>query len=307
MQNEMITSGGTTPARTIEQITADLYAHAQMTAAGYIAMGKDLADAKTLLGHGNFLPWLKQIGMNPKTAQNYMNLAAEVNPDSMIAFLPYSKALALLDVPAEQREQFARENDIADKSAAAIKKLIKERDQERARADSEAAAKEEAQQTVKDLGWALEQERGKQQKVVEKPVEVKPADYDDLKARVENLTRRAEEAEEAAAAAEERAAAAVSEAQRAQMQQLDEEDEGRTSDDFLSLADLVSVCNEFTSKTWAVPFMGDVFRECDDETLRGYRLFVNGIRSWAERTLAAIDDARPFIKAEGVIIVDDNE
>jgi hypothetical protein len=37
--------------------------------------GKKLIEAKELLGHGKWLPWLKDVGINPRTAQRYMQLA----------------------------------------------------------------------------------------------------------------------------------------------------------------------------------------------------------------------------------------
>ena len=49
----------------------------------------------------------------------------------MIGALPVSKALALLQLPAEERETFAQANNVQDQSAEEIKRLIRERDEAR--------------------------------------------------------------------------------------------------------------------------------------------------------------------------------
>ena len=57
----------------------------------------------------------------------------------------------------------------------------------------------------------------------------------------------------------------------------------------------MATCNEFSSKVWAVPFMTDLFRQADASQRQGYRLIAEGILSWAQRTIDAIDAAiRPI-------------
>lgn len=298
--------------RTIEQITADIRAHAKLAALSILSIGQDLTDAKAQLRHGEWLPWLKEVGIAPKTAENYMRLAREVIPGSTLSALPYSKALALLDVPSEQREQFIAENDVTERSAASIKKLIAEAKKEKERADqaeaAAAAAKKEVKsiestlsgantsnyhlrQQVEQLQSQLDEERRKPHDIitVEVEKEVAPADYEQMCRDIDSLRRRCEEAEDAAAEAEQRAAAAVAEAQRVQMEQI--EQETQTASDALSLDNFISVCNDFNSKVWNIPFMQEVFRGLDRDTLRAYRLFTSSIKSWSERALAAMDEA----------------
>lgn len=112
--------------RTIEEITASARLNMADMVNRAIALGQDLIDAKELLGHGKFLPWLNQFGISSSTASNYMRVAREITPGSRLASLPYSKALALLAAPPEEREQLAEEAE--DKSAAEIRRLIAERD-----------------------------------------------------------------------------------------------------------------------------------------------------------------------------------
>lgn len=111
--------------RSIEEITASAKMNMQDMINRAIALGKDFIDAKETLGHGKFLPWLEKLGVSSSTASNYMKVAREIAPDSKLATLPYSKALALLAAPADEREALAEEAQ--DKSAAQIRKLIEEK------------------------------------------------------------------------------------------------------------------------------------------------------------------------------------
>lgn len=315
MQNNTLilpVAQGAPTLRTIEQITADIRAHAKLAALSILSIGQDLIDAKAQLRHGEWLPWLNEVGISPKTAENYMRFAREVIPGSALSAMPYSKALALLDVPAEQREQFIAENNVTERSAASIKKLIAEAKAEKERADQAEQAAADAQkevhaikstlsgvntsnyhlrQQVDRLRAQLEEERSKPRETVTVEIEkeVVPAGYDQMCRDYDALRSRCEEAEDAAAEAEQRAAAAVAEAQRVQMEQI--EQETQTASDALSLDNFISVCNDFNSKVWNIPFMQEVFRGLDRDTLRAYRLFTSSIKSWSERALAAMDEA----------------
>lgn len=296
--------------RTIEQITADIRAHAKLAALSILSIGQDLIDAKAQLRHGEWLPWLGEIGIAPKTAENYMRFAREVIPGSALSSMPYSKALALLDVPAEQREQFIAENNVTERSAASIKKLIAEAKAEKERADRAEAARDSAQQSKQvleqscdELRSMLQEERNKPRETVTVEIEkeVAPAGYDQMCRDFDALLRRCEEAEDAAAEAEQRAAVTVAEAQRAQMEQI--KTEAQTASDALSLDGFISACNEFNSKVWNVPFMQEMFRAVDRDTLRAYQLFTNSVKSWAERALFAMDEAAAPIH----IVIEEDE
>lgn len=326
MQNNTLVlpvAQGAPTLRTIEQITADIRAHAKLAALSILSIGQDLIDAKAQLHHGEWLPWLNEVGISPKTAENYMRFAREVIPGSVLSAMPYSKALALLDVPAEQREQFIADNNVTERSAASIKKLIAEAKAEKERADQAEQAAADAQkevnaikstlsgantsnyhlrQQVDRLQAQLEEERSKPREMVTVEIEkeVVPAGYDQMCRDYDAMRRRCEEAEDAAAEAEQRAAAVVAEAQRAQMEQIEAETD--TTSDVLSLDGFISACNEFNSKVWNVPFMQEVFRNIDRDTLRAYRLFTNSVKSWAERAIAAMDEAAApihFVIEEG--------
>ena len=224
--------------RSIEEITISAKMNMQDMIGKAIALGRDFIDAKEQLGHGKFLPWLEKLGVSSSTASNYMKVAREIQPGTLMASLPYSKALALLAAPAEDREELAAQAD--DKSAAEIRKLIEERNRAAEAANAETVRADQAEADAKrfydenaalnnqisvlqnehnkqkqyaiDLRAELEKVRGKlivaeNEKAVE-VVEKAPADYDQLKRNQRDLMEAAARAEERAAELEEQLEAA---------------------------------------------------------------------------------------------------
>ena len=207
--------------RSIQEITISAQINMQDMVGKAIALGRDFLDAKELLGHGNFLPWLKQLGVSSSTASNYMKFAREVKPDSRLASLPYGKALALLAAPEEEREELA---EIAeDKSKAEIQRLIAERNKAAEAANAETARANQAEADAKKffqengnlrnqiqtLESNLEKTRADLLFAENNRVEVDkvPEDYEQLKKNQADLI-------EAAAMAEERAEAAEAEPEK---------------------------------------------------------------------------------------------
>ena len=98
-------------------------------------IGRRLVEAKDLVNHGEWGQYLEtEVSYSQDTANKYMRIYREYNvagamPNSdTFRNLEFSKAYKLLALPADQRETFAQENDIANKSTREIDRLIKERD-----------------------------------------------------------------------------------------------------------------------------------------------------------------------------------
>ncbi len=126
-----------------------------------IEIGGYLTEAKALLPHGEWGNWLKErVNYSQSTAINFMKLYEEYGdsqeslfaPNSQtIMNLPYTKALKLLAIPEDEREQFVEENNVEDISARELERIIKERDDAIARADATEglqAEKEEAEKAA---------------------------------------------------------------------------------------------------------------------------------------------------------------
>lgn len=105
-----------------------------------IEIGRRLIEAKQMLNHGEWGNWLeKTVDYSPRTANNLMQLFNEYGADQIsllgdnlnsqaFANLSYSKALALLGVPSEERENFVKENNVEEMSSRELQKIIKEKE-----------------------------------------------------------------------------------------------------------------------------------------------------------------------------------
>ena len=133
-----------TEKRTPEQIGAEIRmyyeAGRRVTMLCGIEIGRRLAEAKELLKHGEWLPWLeKETDFSERHAQNYMKLFREYGTSQLglfgpetnakyISDLPISKALALLSVPESDRDTFAEEVDAEHISVRELEEKIRERE-----------------------------------------------------------------------------------------------------------------------------------------------------------------------------------
>ena len=136
-----------TCTRDIEDITAEILEAKRAGGEAILTIGRCLIEAKDMLSHGEWLPWLtEQVEFSPRTAQNFMRLAREWSNTQTLADLGASKALALLALPPEEREQFMADHKVIDMSARQLEQAIKERDEARAAAEQAAADQRTAEQ-----------------------------------------------------------------------------------------------------------------------------------------------------------------
>lgn len=114
--------------RSIDTVTVELLRLKQDLAHNIIGIGQHLIEAKAMLSHGEWLPWLsEQAHFSEKTAQNYMRVAREFPNPQLVADLGVRKALALLELPPPDREEFAEDHNVLDMTARQLESAIKER------------------------------------------------------------------------------------------------------------------------------------------------------------------------------------
>lgn len=184
--------------RDIETITGDILEAKRVGGEAILTIGRCLNEAKEVLPHGEWLPWLtEKVEFSERTAQNFMRLSREWSNPQTLADLGASKALALLALPAEEREQFMAENHavdggektVIDMSARELDKAIRERKEalaaaEEARANAKAAedarAKMEANMTM--LKGLLESAKAETASATEEAVKL-ARELEDLKAK----------------------------------------------------------------------------------------------------------------------------
>lgn len=131
--------------RTVQIIAAEINALTATMLSNIIEIGRRMCEAKEMLPHGAFGKWVEEAtGYSHSTANNFMNIyreygaaqgclfGAEANSQT-IGKLSYTKALALLAIPADERESFAEENHVENMSVKELKQAIQERDEALAR------------------------------------------------------------------------------------------------------------------------------------------------------------------------------
>lgn len=124
--------------KTIDQITLEINFYKAQTAQNILEIGKRLIAAKQQLPYGEWLPWLRdKVEFSERSARNFMEIAQTFSNRQPVADLPYTKLLALLQVPEQDREEFiqethlidGKEKSISEMSKRELKRAIKERDE----------------------------------------------------------------------------------------------------------------------------------------------------------------------------------
>ena len=83
-------------------------------ASAAIGAGKMLIDAKGLCGHGEWLPWLKALGIHERTARRYMTLAASnLKSDTVSDLGGITPALRFLRLRTMAERQMKEAGDAA--------------------------------------------------------------------------------------------------------------------------------------------------------------------------------------------------
>lgn len=131
--------------RDIETITAEILTLKQTAGDAIIGIGQRLIEAKEMLPHGAWLPWLEeQVEFTDRTARNFMRLAREWTNRKALSDLGAAKALTLLALPPEEREIFMEEHHVVngeektviDMTSRELEQAIRERDEARMAAEA---------------------------------------------------------------------------------------------------------------------------------------------------------------------------
>lgn len=140
-------------SRDIEAITVEILDAKRAGGEAILTIGRGLMEAKAMLSHGEWLPWLEErVEFSEKAAQRFMRLAREYTNPTALSDLGATKALMLLAIPQEARDEFisephtvnGEEKTVIDMTSRELETAIKERDAalkaaEQAKADQSAA------------------------------------------------------------------------------------------------------------------------------------------------------------------------
>lgn len=168
------------PVRDIETVTAEINIITVQTQRGLltgaIEIGRRLVEAKSMVPHGEWGKYLQErVNYSQSSANNLMKLYQEYGDNQASLFddfansqtfqnLTYTKALAMLALPAEMRQSFAEEHDVENKSTREVQAEVQE-ELEKLKAEKEQAEKklDEACEHNDDLRQRLEEERAEKE------------------------------------------------------------------------------------------------------------------------------------------------
>ena len=307
MENSMTIGTDQAPARSLIEIEAEIMAQKRTIGRSIVVIGQALREAKGQLAHGAWGDWLRdRVNFSQGTAENYMRIAEQVNGESTLLDLPYTKILALLAVPETEREQFAQDNQVEDKSVSEIKRLIRERDEA---LDQIKTLMHSAAQNAHEATQAnMRAERAENQVKVEKREqerltaqinrerehvaellarepdtvtierEVPPADYEEIKRANEAIREELDEATETIDALSSEIDALRSEQEDAR--------------DPLAVGPFCDACAALLNALYAAPYAKAFFESCTDADLERYSTNIGLILKWAMETQDVVDSIR---------------
>lgn len=173
MENNLQQRPQNAPAREIGVITEEirtLRGQANAMALIYaVEIGRRLMEAKETLPHGEWGDWLKnEVDFSQSTANNLMRLFQEYGSSQISIFgasvdsetfasLPYSKALQLLAIPADEREAFAEEVKADELTVRELKAAIEAKNKAEEDARREREEKRELAARLEEVERAAEE------------------------------------------------------------------------------------------------------------------------------------------------------
>ena len=182
-----------------------------------IEIGRRLVEAKSLLSHGEWAPWLKEsVSYSQSTANNFMRIFNEYGADQISLLeenniknpvydrLTYSQAIVMLAMPEEEREEFLNANPVEDMSTRELQEALKARKEAEDKAEAaekKMASFEEKMEEILAKNTELEKKaKEEEQKVKESAKKAKEEKkkaeekLSELKGRIKDLEASMEEA-----------------------------------------------------------------------------------------------------------------
>lgn len=182
-----------------------------------IEIGKRLIEAKELIGHGNWMNWLKEsVDFSERKANQLMQIykvygpkqanmwiTNELESEAGCGFekLNYSQVVALLAIKDEdERKEFVETHDIENMSKRELEKAIKERDQaiiDKEKMQKELESAEKAKQELEDKKKKSDEKVAKSlEKINKLKQELETAKQEQSSERAEELEQKLQESEE---------------------------------------------------------------------------------------------------------------
>jgi len=130
LSTELTTEANKLTTTEINTVTAEIIILKQQTAINIIEIGKRLLAVKDSLAHGKWGKWLSEkVDFTDRTAQRFMKAATEFSNATALSDLPQTKIFALLDLPADEREEFIQSNPVGEMTTRELQQAITEKNE----------------------------------------------------------------------------------------------------------------------------------------------------------------------------------
>lgn len=148
-----------------------------------VEIGRRLVEAKQAIPHGAWGDWLKdEVEFSQRSANNFMKIyeeySGELSNSQALANLSYTKALELLAVPREEREEFVKDANVEDLSARQLREVIAERDRLLRDVEEARQSEERMSQSLASAEISLAQEKIRSAEIDKLKADLEKADKD---------------------------------------------------------------------------------------------------------------------------------
>ena len=225
--------------------------------------------------------------MSERNAQRVMRAAREIESGSPLARLDFSKVMALLAIPAEEREAFAAEVGAESLSVRQLQAAVKAR-------DDAAREKEEAQQQAakmaeltKAMQGKLDFMEGKAAMLESQIAQAQSAADERAREEINRLRGELDDTE----AELKRRAKAENDAKAELLRLRTQVARGTAMEggERLTADELAAATRAFIGQVAVLPHMGKELAACGQKTRDAYLANVNMIADWCERARAALN------------------
>ena len=197
---------GDVVASQVEIITAEILVLKNQTAANIIEIGKRLVKVKEMLPHGEWGKWLQdRVEFSHQTADKFMRVAREFENYAPVRNLGVSKVFALLEVPADQRDELVSRpqvipstgevktiGEMTKRELEQVKRAMKDAEQARSALETAQAKLSEVEERSREAEAARRQLQEELERLKENPAT-------ELEGKIAELERALELARKAAA------------------------------------------------------------------------------------------------------------
>lgn len=192
----------------LTKITTEIKAYQSVGGQAIFEIGRRLNWVKNHnLAHGEFIEWLETINLDKDVANHFMKIANELGNEWTSTHLGATALYLVATMPPEERDkpqqlnsgETKKPDEMTVRELREVKKKLKQREQELADRDETIANQQAELEDNRKVQLELNKrnsELSKQQpeqkvitKTVTKEVPVKPDDYDDIKAKLDELKK----------------------------------------------------------------------------------------------------------------------